>query len=179
MESDNIMAEVKVFRFDPQEDKEPRWEVYQTPYEGYTVLLVLRYIYEHLDSSLAFRYGCAGSTDNRCGACLVLLNGRPALSCEAVAEKNMTIGPHPRFEIAKDLIVDFNRTKEEDVPVVGVQIVVDHERCNGCGDCLVICPSGVYEVKKGKANPVESQYCCGMTCKQCATFCYRNAITVT
>jgi succinate dehydrogenase/fumarate reductase iron-sulfur protein len=105
------LAQVKVFRFDPAIDKEPRYEVYQTPYQGLTVLNVLQYIYEHYDASLSFRFGCSGAHYVRCGACPVLCNGEPVLSCQKVADKKMTIEPHPKFEVIKDLIVDFNKVK--------------------------------------------------------------------
>ncbi len=176
-------ASVKIFRFDPAEDKEPRYDIYHTPYRGYTVLDVLRYILENFDPNLSFRFGCAGGGYQRCGCCPVLVNGMPALSCKKVAEKEMIIEPHPKFEIIKDLAIDLNSQKKREFKGrVGVDIIIDSDKCDGCRDCLSICPVGVYEMKKidnrARAYPVDIESCCGMTCRQCVIFCKNSAITV-
>ena len=98
------LAIVKIFKYDPQVDAEPRYDEYLVPYLYRTVLDVLRYIYENLDSTFAFRWGCS---KGRCRACVVSVNGRPALACAKLAEKEMKIEPHPRFRVIKDLLVDF------------------------------------------------------------------------
>jgi len=176
-------TQTNVFRFDPKVDKEPRYESYDTPFEGYTVLDVLKYIYEMYDSTLSFRFGCAGAGQERCGACPVLVNGKPALSCRKVAEERMTIEPHPKFEIIKDLAIDFDKLKEKVVaPVPASNITIDPEKCDGCRDCVLICPLKVYDVQKiggrGIAVPVDIESCCGLTCRQCAIYCKNNAIRV-
>ncbi len=98
------LALVKLFRFDPEVDTEPRYDEYRVPYQYRTVLDVLRYIYENLDSTFAYRWGC---TKGRCRACVVSVNGNPALACMKFAEKEMKIEPHPKFKLIKDLMVDF------------------------------------------------------------------------
>lgn len=103
------LASVKLFRFDPKVDKKPRYETYQAPYQGRSVLDVLFYIYENFAPGLSFRYGCKVGF---CTGCPVLVNGKPAFSCQKVAEEKMTIEPHPKFEIIKDLVVDFDRPKK-------------------------------------------------------------------
>lgn len=178
------LAQVRIFRFDPTVDKEPRYQTYQTPYQEYTVLDVLQHILEHQDPTLSFRYGCAGGGYQRCGACSILVNGKPALICKKLAEKDMTIEPHPKFEVIKDLAVDLDlkrETADKREPVV--QIVVDAQSCNGCRDCVLTCPVGVYEMRKtGRkaiAFPADIASCCGLTCRQCSVFCHSNAITIT
>lgn len=178
------LARVKIFRFDPQVDKEPRYETYQTPYKGYTVLDVLRHILEHQDPTLSFRFGCAGGGYQRCGSCPVLVNGRPALSCKKLAEEEMTIEPHPKFEVIKDLAIDFDRVRDRvSKRAASVEITIDVDKCDSCRDCVIICPMGVYEMRKegGRARPVPAdiESCCGSTCRQCAVFCKNGAITVT
>ena len=42
--TDNELATVKIFKFDPEVDAEPRYDEFQVPYQGRTVLDVLRYI---------------------------------------------------------------------------------------------------------------------------------------
>ena len=102
------LAIVKVFRYDPEIDVESRYEEYHVLYEYRTVLDVLRDIHENHDSTLAFRWGCG---KGRCRACAVSVNGRPALACMRLAEKEMKIDPHPKFKVIKDLMVEF----EDDV----------------------------------------------------------------
>lgn len=178
------LAQVRILRFDPTVDKEPRYETYHTPYREYTVLDVLQYILEHQDPTLSFRYGCCGGGYQRCGACPVLVNGQPALGCKKLAEREMTIEPHPKFEVIKDLAVDLER-KREGVRegVTTVEIAVDPQSCDGCRDCVITCPVGVYQMRKtGRkaiAFPVDIASCCGLTCRQCAVFCHTNAITIT
>ena len=62
-------------------------------------------------------------------------------------------------------------------------IVVDVERCKGCGICTVNCPQGVIELGKNVnlkgyyfADPVHSENCTG--CANCAVICPDGAIMV-
>lgn len=105
-------ATVKVFRFDPTVDKEPRYETYDIPVEAWQkrkVIDVIRYIYENLAPGLAFREPCRQQV---CGACTVRVNKKPVLACEAIAEKEMIIEPPARRKVLKDLIVDLPWTEE-------------------------------------------------------------------
>lgn len=179
MSTDEKLANVKIFKFDPMIDKEPRYETYKVPYEGRSVLNVLDTIYRDFDQSLAFRYGCEGKGDCRCGACAVQVNGLPVLACRKIAEKEMVVEPHPKFEIIKDLVIDFNKIKEE-VPkkAPAVKIAIDHDKCVQCADCVSICPVGVYETKKGEIIPSGVEFCCGETCGQCVSYCQTMAISI-
>lgn len=172
------LATVKVFRFDPAVDKAPRYETYKVPYKDSSVLQVLMHIYEDADPTLAFREGCRRAL---CGCCSLLVNGVPALSCIRLAEEKMTIEPHPKFEVKKDLIVDLNKVKKtkpiRETPLT-INLVSDNEKCDGCGDCTRACPVGVWEVKGGKSVVVDIESCCGMTCQNCAIYCHTNAITI-
>jgi succinate dehydrogenase/fumarate reductase iron-sulfur protein len=99
---------VKLYRFDPVVDTEPKYSEYKVPYRGYTVANVLSYIYENLDSTFAFRWAC---TKGFCRCCVVSVNGRPVLSCMEPASQNMIIEPHPKFQVLKDLVVDFSKLR--------------------------------------------------------------------
>jgi len=103
------LATVQVFRFDPSVDKEPRYQIFEgVKYENRSVLEVINLIYEERDQTLAFREGCGNGT---CTGCAIMLNRIPVLACQAPAEREMVIEPHPKFEIIKDLAVDFNKVK--------------------------------------------------------------------
>jgi succinate dehydrogenase/fumarate reductase iron-sulfur protein len=104
-------ARVKIFRFDPMVDKEPRYETYEVPSEawcGVKIIDTLRYIYEHFAPGLSFREPCR---QQLCGGCAVMVNQKPILACDAIAEKEMTIEPVPKYRVLKDLIVDLSGEK--------------------------------------------------------------------
>jgi fumarate reductase iron-sulfur subunit len=95
---------VKVFRFNPLRDSNPTYKLYEVPLTGrMSVLGVLNFIYEELDSTLSFYYSCKYG---RCGGCFVLVNGKPVMMCLTEALEDMTIDPLPRKKIVKDLLVD-------------------------------------------------------------------------
>lgn len=108
----SVTATVKIFRFDPTIDKEPRYDLYQVPEEGWNGLKIvdtLRYIYENIDGSLSFREPCR---QRLCGACNIMVNQKPALACNALSEKEMIIEPLPKYAVIKDLVIDLKeRTK--------------------------------------------------------------------
>lgn len=103
------LGTAKLFRFDPELDTKPRYDEFKVPYQGRTVLDVLLYIYENLDSTFAFRWACR---KRFCRCCIVSVNERPALACTAPAQKDMKIEPHPKFTIIKDLVVDLDHPKQ-------------------------------------------------------------------
>ena len=46
-----------------------------------------------------------------------------------------------------------------------VNIVVDREKCEGCGECISVCPAEVYELDdEGKSVPVRAD-----DCEQCCS----------
>ncbi len=102
------LATVLLFRYDPEVDTEPRYSEFKVPYKGYTVVNVLSYIYENLDSTFAFRWAC---TKGFCRCCVVQVNGKPVLGCVESASKYMKIEPHRKFKLIKDLIIDFDRSR--------------------------------------------------------------------
>jgi succinate dehydrogenase / fumarate reductase, iron-sulfur subunit len=102
-------ATVKILRSDPLSNREPGYETFEVPFEagaGLKVAAVLRYIYENLDPSLSFRETC---NQSYCGACLVRVNNRNVLACDALAEKEMIIEPAGNHKVLKDLIVELSR----------------------------------------------------------------------
>jgi NAD-dependent dihydropyrimidine dehydrogenase PreA subunit len=52
---------------------------------------------------------------------------------------------------------------------------IDQDKCNGCGECVNVCPTGALEVKKGKCVLARPNDCAD--CRACETACPNNAIT--
>ena len=98
---------VEVFRFDPSSDERPRYETYEVPYrDGLTVMAAMRYIYERLDPTLAFRdYQCGTAV---CTSCTLKINGKVMKSCIKKVMPNETIRVEPRREsqVIRDLVTE-------------------------------------------------------------------------
>ncbi len=56
------------------------------------------------------------------------------------------------------------------------EVVVDTEKCVGCGECVDVCPVTVYELKDGKSNPANAEDCLG--CESCVEVCAQDCIEV-
>jgi len=107
------MIQVKVFRFDPSVDKEPRYQIYQVPFEkGMSAMTALDYIYQNLDGTLAY-YDHAGCDLGICARCTGKINGKPGLFCQTVIDNDVTLEPTSITQVVKDLVVDrISREKE-------------------------------------------------------------------
>ncbi len=100
---------LRVFRFDPARMQRPSYTSYTIPGSGFSLLSALEYIYENLDSTLAFRNFCCYQVV--CGSCLLRLNGSHVKGCAAVLQpgRAYTVEPPSGFPIIRDLLVDFGR----------------------------------------------------------------------
>jgi len=97
-------VKVKVFRFDPLVEREPRYVTYEVPIvEGMSVLDVLDYIYENIDSSIAY-YAHAACRHGICGGCKVVVNGKLCLACQTPVSGDMTIEPPSGFKVIRDIV---------------------------------------------------------------------------
>ena len=56
------------------------------------------------------------------------------------------------------------------------KVEVNAEKCNGCGECVNVCPVLAFELQDGKAVLVNAEECLGCEC--CIEFCKEWAITV-
>ncbi|RLF93802.1 ferredoxin [Thermococci archaeon] len=56
------------------------------------------------------------------------------------------------------------------------KVIVDKEKCTGCGTCAENCPVDVYEIKNEKAVPVNEDAC--IACRLCESQCPEVAITI-
>ena len=100
---------VKIFRFDPSANEKPSYKVYKVPLiNGMSVLDVLDYIYENLDSTLSF-YDHAACRHGLCSGCILLVNGKASLTCQTPVSGDLTIEPPSRFKIIKDLVYTTNK----------------------------------------------------------------------
>jgi len=54
--------------------------------------------------------------------------------------------------------------------------IVDPEKCEGCEECVDICPMDVFEMQDDKSVPVNADACEG--CESCVETCEPGAITL-
>ena len=79
---------------------------YKVPYaEKLGVLDVLHYIFQNIDSSLAYRWNCR---TGQCGTCAITINGVPGLACRTPVDptKQYLLEPLYNFPVIRDLVVD-------------------------------------------------------------------------
>ena len=55
-------------------------------------------------------------------------------------------------------------------------VLVDKEKCTGCGECIDACPGEVYDLNDGKAVAINIDECHG--CHTCEEICPEQAITI-
>jgi NAD-dependent dihydropyrimidine dehydrogenase PreA subunit len=55
-------------------------------------------------------------------------------------------------------------------------LVLDQEKCIGCGLCAEVCPHSVFELRQGKAALADFNAC--MECGACVNNCPSHAIEV-
>ena len=55
-------------------------------------------------------------------------------------------------------------------------VIIDEEKCTGCGDCLTACAEGALDIVDGKAKLVSDIYCDGLGA--CLGICPEDATTV-
>ena len=53
---------------------------------------------------------------------------------------------------------------------------VDESKCTGCGNCVEVCPSEVFEMKDEKSKVVRPEEC--VECETCVSECAEEAITL-
>lgn len=106
---ENIRA--KIFRFDPDKEKEPHFQEYELSVEGETtVLMLLDRLYKEQDNTLSFRNYCCGL--QMCGSCLMKINNKPKFACLTLVKPGEEIILEPLSfpdQHIKDLVV---RVKE-------------------------------------------------------------------
>jgi len=56
------------------------------------------------------------------------------------------------------------------------EITIDAAKCNGCGECVDICPAEVLEMVDEKSSVANIDECLG--CESCVETCPEEAITL-
>ena len=153
---------VKVFRFNPEQDKKPHYETYKIAAEPTDrVLDLLEHIKGYYDGTLSFRRSCAHGI---CGSDAMRINGRNYLACKALVKDlhstKITVEPVLGLRVIKDLIVDmepffehyrsvlpFFINDEQPPEQERLQSIEERERfddttkCILCACCTTSCPS--------------------------------------
>ena len=158
---------LRVQRFHPQVDAQPRWQEYQVDVpEHATVLDALLAVREEQDETLALRCSCRSHI---CGSCVMKVNGTSCLGCKTkiararerlAANEPIRVGPAGNLPVVKDLAVDlevfFGKVKaiepylQPDGPPPEREYVVPNEAmltvreamaCILCGACVSECNS--------------------------------------
>jgi succinate dehydrogenase / fumarate reductase iron-sulfur subunit len=154
-----MKTNLKIFRFDPLVDKEPRYDAYTLETEvNETVLDALTTIQQTKDPDLAFRVICG---NEKCGECSVLVNKIPCLACEKKVEPEITIEPLPNLPLIRDLVIDRNKVYDSlfrRIPSLlevsqarDSKLTESHIRLTGCLECM-ICQSSCPVIKKKSAG---------------------------
>ncbi len=56
-------------------------------------------------------------------------------------------------------------------------VKVDIDKCEGCEECVNVCPQGVFRMADGKSDPYQTSEC--VFCESCIGVCPTSAITIT
>ena len=106
-----MLANLKVYRQDPQKDEAPHYETYQVEdlSDFATVLDALIKVREEIDGTLAMRCSCRSAV---CGSCSFRVNGHAKLGCKtklsalAPNGEEIRVDPMGNMKVIKDLVTD-------------------------------------------------------------------------
>lgn len=158
-----MQVTLKIFRYNPEQDKKWHYETYTVEAEETDrVLDLLENVKGHYDGTLSFRRSCAHGV---CGSDAMRINGSNHLACKTLVRDigdKITIEPLLGLKIVKDLIVDmepfFDNYKkvlpyfinDSPLPVDGKERIQSPEqrarfddttKCILCAACTTSCPS--------------------------------------
>ena len=103
-----MQVKLKIFRYNPEKDKKPHYEIYKIEAEPTNLVLdLLEYVKGYIDGTLSFRRSCAHGV---CGSDAMRINGVNYLACKVlvkdIGSSKITIEPILGLSVIKDLIVD-------------------------------------------------------------------------
>ena len=104
-------ATLRISKFNPKSDSEPKFVEFKVPVQKWTTVLdAILTVKQHFDLSVAVRYSCRQAS---CGSCGMKINGKPALACytkiSELKSSIVTVEPMNNFPIIRDLAVDFTQ----------------------------------------------------------------------
>jgi fumarate reductase (CoM/CoB) subunit B len=144
-----------VFRFNPEADKEPKYETYEAEWvPSLTAHMALTYINRHTRANIAFRRGCR---EAGCGACTIMVNGVPELACRVIVNDGDVLEALRGYPVIRDLVIErtpqttemFRKIKygREGKPIGFVPAKPEEMNvsraltiCADCHGCNTICP---------------------------------------
>jgi len=157
-----MQVDLRILRFDPEQDEKPHWERYNVQSEPMDRVLDLlhKVKWEH-DGRLTFRRSCAHGV---CGSDAMMINGRNRLACKIRVDQlgnKISVAPLPGMAVIKDLVVNMDDffakyrsvmpylVEADTPPPEGerLQSPEDRERyddttkCILCAACTTACPS--------------------------------------
>ena len=105
----NVRA-FKVYRWSPDDDQNPRTDIYYVDMDdcGPMVLDALIYIKNKIDPTLTFRRSCR---EGICGSCAMNIDGANTLACTKSCDEiggDIKIYPLPHMPVVKDLVPDLS-----------------------------------------------------------------------
>lgn len=105
----NVRA-FKVYRWSPDDDANPRTDIYHVDMDdcGPMVLDALIYIKNNIDPTLTFRRSCR---EGICGSCAMNIDGSNTLACTKGCDEvggEIKIYPLPHMPVVKDLVPDLS-----------------------------------------------------------------------
>jgi fumarate reductase iron-sulfur subunit len=155
---------ISVLRHNPSDPAStPRMETFEIEEaDGMTLFIALNEIRENQDASLQFDFVCRAGI---CGACAMLIDGRPGLACRTLTRDlgaRITLAPLPVFKLIGDLSVDTGAwmqgmaerletwvhmsdadpdlcALEQRMEPALAQEIYELERCIECGCCVAGC----------------------------------------
>ena len=125
---------------------------YQPLSKEENVVILLEELNKKLDDKIAYKKSCL---QKKCGACAMLINGKPALACHTPLKdlgEKVHLEPLKKFPVVEDLVVDRSILQDnlkkmkvffEDKALISEKRnVLSYEamRCLQCGLCLEVCP---------------------------------------
>jgi len=157
-----MLVTLKVFRFNPEQDKKPHYDTFKLEAQPTDrVLDLLEHVKGIHDGTLSFRRSCAHGI---CGSDAMRINGRNYLACKVLLKdlgtRKITVEPIMGLRVIKDLIVDMEPffahyrsvmpyLVNSSTPPVGERLQSPEERerfddttkCILCACCTTACPS--------------------------------------
>jgi succinate dehydrogenase / fumarate reductase iron-sulfur subunit len=151
--------------------KAPRWEEFAVPHrKNMNIISCLQWIAAHPVTNTGLKTTSpvweSGCLEEVCGACTMLINGKPRQACSALVDKlgdpaePIALEPLTKFPVVRDLWVDRERLFKDlkrvkawvpidgtydlgEGPAIGKDLNEDRyplSRCISCGCCLEACP---------------------------------------